>query len=228
MRVLSPASTSPTSVRIRARVSDDYEKDEPEVSRITRRGTRAAYRSGRSRSRAHAPRIRRELRIADLIGRVIELRRLTDVMREQIIAIAWREIVGDQVASHTIPGTLSRGVLTVWTSHPVWTHELHFAKTTIVAQINAWVATRQVWLGTRPAVIELRSTVGAPRPRERVVDPDDLLRLQRRYRPCPRAAVAPLAPPTDAELAAITAETSVVEDPELREMIQSVRAMWNR
>lgn len=210
---------------------DDHKEGElAAISRIALRGTRAGYRAGglRSRSRAaYPPRSRRELPIASLIGRVIELRNLANAVREQSIAIAWRDIVGDRLAKHVIPGTLFRGVLSVWTSHPVWTHEVHLEKTAIVAQINRWVAARQAWLGTLPAVTELRSTMGSPR--QAVVEPDDLRRLQYRYRRRPRsAAVVPPAPPTDAELEAITAETGAIEDPELRETIQLLRATWNR
>lgn len=213
-------------------MSDDHKDDDPvPASRITLRGTRASYRTGRPRFRSRStssPRIRRELPIASLIGRVIELRNLTNAVREQSIAIAWRDIVGERLANHVIPGTLDRGVLTVWTSHPVWTHELHFAKAEVVEKIKSWIAARETWLGTRPAVIDLRSKVGAPR--QRVADSEDLRRLQSRYRRLrtSAAAVVPPPPPTDAELEAITAETSAIEDRELRETIQLLRATWNR
>ena len=156
---------------------------------------------------------------------MIEARKLTDGVREQFIAIAWRQIVGEHFAKASAPGSFSRGVLTVWTRHPVWTQELRYSSAAIIERVNSWITAREAWLGARPRVTELRLTYGAPR--RPLADPDDLRRLQQRYRRVLRVATPLPSPPTDAEREAILVETRVVEDSELREAIERLRTTWN-
>lgn len=217
--------------------ADDVDRGQPRrappgASRLDLRDARPAYRRalgrGRTRhqNRARYPRHRRVLPIEELIGLVIKLRGLTDGIREQCVSIAWREMVGERIANNTSPGTISRGVLTVWTWHSVWMHELRFSRAELIEQINRWTDARRAWLGSRPFVSSIRFALGTAR--EPVVDPDDLHRLRGRYRRRLRSEGEPPPPPSNVERQAILAETSVVEDDELRAIIERVRTHWNR
>lgn len=47
----------------------------------------------------------------------------------------WEEIVGEKVASVTVPEKLDKGILTVKVANPVWKYELTMRKAEILAKI---------------------------------------------------------------------------------------------
>jgi hypothetical protein len=180
---------------------------------------------GRFKTRERYRRHRGQLRVEELIGHLLRIHGLTDLVREQCIYIYWREMITERIAERTCPDALSSGVLKVWASNSTWMHELQFYKAQMIEQINGWIDAHRVWLGPPPLVTDLRFTLGTPR--EPIVDPDQLRRLRagHRRRLRPPAALPQL---SSADRQAICAEASVIEDTELRSMVERVRMKWNR
>jgi predicted nucleic acid-binding Zn ribbon protein len=59
-----------------------------------------------------------------------------ELLQLQAIQAIWLEIVGEKIAAQTCPIALSRNVLQVATSTPVWTHTLVFERPTILRKLN--------------------------------------------------------------------------------------------
>ena len=49
---------------------------------------------------------------------------------------AWREIVGDSLASHAQPSAIRNRILFVEVSHPTWMQQLQFLKPTLLEKLN--------------------------------------------------------------------------------------------
>ena len=167
----------------------------------------SARRSRASRRRASA---------GELVGELLDRHGASRELREHRIAARWPELVGERVASRTIPDGLSRGVLWVRVESSAWLHELSFLRDEIAEQINQAI-------GDPPLVREVRFHMGG----RRKVDPDDALaptvairRDPPRQRPLP-------APATGDRLAAIESETAGVADDELRQLILEARRKLN-
>lgn len=215
---------------------DDNEAAEreppPAVSRLGRAGERR-YRvlnraTSRYRNRGRFQRLRKQLPIAELIGRLIEHHGLTDEVRQRAVCLYWPEIVGERIASKTFPVSFADGVLQVSASNSPWVHELHFFKAGLIEAINNWVDANRIWLGPPPLVLGMRFALEMKQ-REPLVDRDHVRRLRRyhAWRVRPRSeATPPVA--SAAERDAIRVETSAVGDPELRALIEGVRLKWNR
>jgi hypothetical protein len=211
----------------------DAERDAlPAVSRLDRVGERR-YRvlhraSARDRTRDRSPRVRKQLPIAQLIGRLIEHHGLTDEVRQQCVCLYWPEIVGERIASKTFPASFAEGVLQVSATNSSWVHEMQFFKSQLIAKINNWVDANRVWLGPPPLVHDLRFVLGTKK-REPLVDRDHVLRL-RSYHAWRVRLRGEITPPvaSEAERAAIRAETHAIADAELRAFIEDVRLKWNR
>lgn len=204
----------------------------PSVSRLDRPGDRR-YRVlnraiPRYRQRDRFRRLRTQIPIAELLGSLIDARGLTDEVRQRAVCIYWTEIVGDRVASKTLPVGLVKGVLQVSATSSTWVHELRFLKAQMIDQVNTWIDTHRTWLGPPPLVSDMRFALAMKR-RDQLVEPDHVDRLRRRHawRVRPRAqATPPTASPADLE--AIRAETRAIVDPELRALVEGVRTKWNR
>lgn len=120
------------------------------------------------------------------------------------------------------------GVLQVSATTSSWVHEMQFYKANLITQINTWVDGNRVWLGPPPLVTDIRCVL-AGRHRDALVDREhsQRLRLHRSRSTKPRVDnVAPTG--SDTERDAILVETSNIDDPELRAVIESVRIKWNR
>lgn len=212
--------------------------DPPPVSRIgrtttatskTTRGYRVLTRSSdRYRARERFTRQRKQRPVAELLGSVIREHRLTDEIRQRIVALHWLEIAGDRIASKTFPTSIIEGVLHVSAISSVWVQEMQYYKARLLTQINTWVDANRTWLGPPPLVTDIRCALGMPR-REPLVDPDYARRLRERHiRRTHRVpdAVPPVA--SEAERAAIRVETCTIADDDLRAVIERVRLTWNR
>jgi hypothetical protein len=211
---------------------DDEREAPPAVSRIDRVGERR-YRvlnraTARNRNRDRFQRLRKQLPIAELIGRLIEYHGLTDEVRQRCVCIYWPEIVGERIASRTFPVSLAEGVLQVSASSSSWVHELRFFTTQLIEQINNWVDANRIWLGPPPLVLGIRFALAMPQ-REPLVDREHVrrLRLHHARRVMPRSETAPPIA-SEAERESIRAEISTIVDAELRALIEDVRLKWNR
>jgi hypothetical protein len=184
--------------------------------------------STRDRKRDRFQRLRRQVPIAVLLGRLLEHHGLTDEVRKRCVCIYWPEIVGMRMASKTFPIGFTEGVLQVSAISSSWLQELRFLKDGLIAKVNAWVDVNRVWLGPPPLVLDMRFVL-AMEHRDPLVDRDHVRRL-RRHHALRTATTAEVAPNTasDAERAAIRTETSSIADPELRALIEDVRVKWNR
>jgi hypothetical protein len=52
---------------------------------------------------------------------------------------AWREIVGDPIASNAQPSTIRNRILFIEVSHPTWIQQLQFLKPTLLEKINRFL-----------------------------------------------------------------------------------------
>jgi len=193
---------------------------EPRTATRSPGGGRAAGRPiTRCRPRERYPRDRRELHVAELIDVLIDIHHLTDIVREHRVYIFWREMVDARIAANMSPVSLSDGVLRVCARTSTWMHESRFLRERMIAQINRWVEAPPLLLGIRFSL---------DMPGRETVDHDQLPRIRRieeGQRPKPKQP-PPMLPQADQET--ICAETSAVEDEELRATIERVRLRWNR
>jgi Dna[CI] antecedent, DciA len=215
------------------RYGDESDREgPPAVSRLHRGGTRGyrvLSRAGRRyQARDRYARQRKQLPVAELIGRLIGYHGLTDEVRQRFICLYWPEIAGERIASRTFPVSFSDGVLHVSATNSSWVHEMQFLKAQLIVQINGWIDDNRVWLGPPPLVAEIRCALAMPR-REPLVDPEHARRLRLQHSPRRWRTHEAVPPPvSDAERGAIRRETSTIVDAELRAMIEAVRMKWNR
>lgn len=211
---------------------DDDERDAPPaVSRLGRVGERRYRTLSRPTRRPgdrNRPRLRRQLPVVELIARIIEHHGLTDAVRQRCVCLWWPEIAGERIAAKTFPVSFAAGVLHVSAINSSWVHELHFYKAELIAKINSWVDANRSWLGPPPLVLDMRFAL-AMRQRQPLVDHDQVRRLRLHHaRRMKRRAEATPPIASDADRAAIRAETAIVADAELRALIEGVRLKWNR
>lgn len=211
---------------------DDERGAPPVVSRLNWVGDRRHRilnrASTRYRNRDRLSRLWKQLSIGELIGRLVTHHRLTDEVRQACVCVYWPEIVGERIASKTFPTSLAAGVLQVFAINSPWVHELHFLKAQLITQTNNWVNANRVWLGPPPLVLDMRFML-AMKQREPLVDQEHVrrLRLQHARRVKPHTdAPPPVA--SDADRAAIRAETRTIADAELRDLIEGIRLKWSR
>lgn len=62
----------------------------------------------------------------------------------ETVLLHWRKIVGEEIANHTSPAKIERGVLIVGTSSAVWSHHLMTLKEDIVTKINDFAGEKVV------------------------------------------------------------------------------------
>lgn len=70
------------------------------------------------------PKPDRQTTAADMIGKVMKSLGLGERLRQEEVLGAWREIVGDFIASHAAPQRLQNGVLFVQVLQPTMHYEL--------------------------------------------------------------------------------------------------------
>jgi predicted nucleic acid-binding Zn ribbon protein len=75
--------------------------------------------------------------IGRVLGGLMARLGLEQLVQQRMIAEAWREIVGEEIARHAHPTRIHRGVLTVSVNNSVWLFELStYQKQTILRQIQ--------------------------------------------------------------------------------------------
>jgi predicted nucleic acid-binding Zn ribbon protein len=148
----------------------------------------------------------------DLLQSVLKKRGLSGELRAHRLIAPWPKIVGEKIASRSIPDGLHRGVLWVRVDSAAWMHELSFLRKDIAENANK-VA------GHPPLVQEVRLHLG---PRTVAEDGDvlasiiDIRRPELRERPLPP-------PATGDRLKTIEAEVARVSDDELRAILLDTR-----
>lgn len=174
------------------------------------------------------PRHRAQLPLVDLLAGVLAHHAITDAIRQHCVCVYWPEIVGERIAAKSFPASFSGTTLQVFATSSPWVHELQLVKSQLIGKVNAWVEANQRWLGPPPLVLDMRFAL-LMKQRDPLADRDHIRRLRlEQARRCAQRAAAALRPvASDAERAAIAREVSVVEDPELRAAIESVRLTWN-
>lgn len=156
---------------------------------------------------------------ADAIAAVLAKAHVTEQVRAHRIITDWRDMVGERIAARTWPDGLKDRVLWIRVASSAWLHELTLLRAQILDGITRV-------LGDPPLVSDLRFHLGA----RKQVDADDVLAIaqqtrSRRRRPAPRS----LPPPASGAAAeAIARETSSIADPELRELVRTVRVRHDR
>jgi hypothetical protein len=64
---------------------------------------------------------------------------LKNTMKGYSLWAAWREIVGDSVASNAQPSVIRNRILFMEVSHPTWVQQLQFLKPTLLEKINGFL-----------------------------------------------------------------------------------------
>jgi predicted nucleic acid-binding Zn ribbon protein len=170
-------------------------------------------------ARDNFARIRGEARPLDeLLVTLARAHGLVETLRAHRLVIEWHGLVGDRIARVTAPDGLHRGVLSVWVKTSPWMQELRIMKEQVIREINQK-------LGDPPLVTDLRLHFGSAK----LIDPDDpVAQLRQRMRARARPAPLPATPAPPSRAAQIAGESAVVEDEELRALIEHVRTRWDR
>jgi predicted nucleic acid-binding Zn ribbon protein len=76
-------------------------------------------------------------KISTILGRVIKDNRLGQGLKEATLKMEWERLVGKEVARHTIPDFLKKGILMVGVDSSTWAYELsNHLKGLIIQKIN--------------------------------------------------------------------------------------------
>jgi hypothetical protein len=75
-------------------------------------------------------------RAGDVLGRWLRRNKRDRDIRQYAIRHRWRELVGEQLAARTEPGSLRGGLLTVVVASAAWLNELAMLRGSIVRKIN--------------------------------------------------------------------------------------------
>lgn len=82
--------------------------------------------------------------LRDIMTQLVKNLGLGPRFRAELIVLHWRDIVGSEIALHTQPGKVRRGVLTVAAKNAVWAHHLTTLKEEIIAKLNAFAGEKAV------------------------------------------------------------------------------------
>ena len=93
--------------------------------------------------------------VRDVVNHVLDAKGWRGRVLEQMAVELWPEVVGEQIAQHTLADKYKGGVLWVRARSPQWVHELHFHEARIIARINGRLR--------REIVVKIRCFVTPPR-----------------------------------------------------------------
>lgn len=74
--------------------------------------------------------------VEEVLTTIVRQRHFEDKLVEQKVFSLWRDVVGEALANHARPASLSAGILTVWTEHPVYQTQLSFLQMKILEALN--------------------------------------------------------------------------------------------
>ncbi|HMM22578.1 MAG TPA: DUF721 domain-containing protein [Selenomonadales bacterium] len=69
---------------------------------------------------------------------------LINQFKAESVTLNWRQMVGEEIAAHTRPGRVRRGILNVSANNAVWAHHLSTLKEEIMDKINAFMGEKVV------------------------------------------------------------------------------------
>ena len=75
--------------------------------------------------------------VNEVLTAIVRQRHFEDKLVEQKVFSLWRDVVGEALANHARPASLSAGILTVWTEHPAYQTELSLLQMKILEALNA-------------------------------------------------------------------------------------------
>jgi hypothetical protein len=218
----------PAESRINLRLNAPYRAQAPNGRGSPPAGAQGPARAYARRSRGARDDYSRERRatlLGELVGKVFVFRGYASLHCETAIGRFWEDIVDERTATRTSPDTIAKGALKVWTTSSSWMHELRFRKAQMIGDLNAWTARHRTWLGAPVPITDIRFVLGRP-PHPRPTTPAGFFDPTRPSdEPMDRE---PSPPATEAECAAIREEARLIEDPELRALVERVRIAHNR
>ena len=147
--------------------------------------------------------------VGELVQRVVDHHHLRLDIREERLFAEWSAFVGDRVGSKTRPDTIVDRMLVVEVVNNTWLHELRLLRPKIVADLLDKLGMPRFFDDIRFVLAKegkRREPTRTPAPRKR--------------QPPPRPTGAPA---TGAALAQIVDDTAHIADPELRQLIATVR-----
>ena len=74
--------------------------------------------------------------VNEVLTSIVRQRHFEDKLHEQKVFSLWRDVVGEALANHARPASLSAGILTVWTEHPAYQTELSLLQMKILDALN--------------------------------------------------------------------------------------------
>ncbi|WP_425059456.1 hypothetical protein SCACP_00050 [Sporomusa carbonis] len=77
--------------------------------------------------------------VKDVLPGTLKALGLAKRYNAQSVLVHWREIAGDEIASHAWPVSIQRGILLLAVNNPVWSHHLLMLKPGIIDKINTFL-----------------------------------------------------------------------------------------
>jgi hypothetical protein len=90
--------------------------------------------------------------IRSILENTIKSLEINVPMKTYSIWGAWKEIVGESVASQTQPRSIRNRILFIDVSHPTWIQQLQFLKPTLLEKVNAFLG--------QPLIDDIRFRLG--------------------------------------------------------------------
>lgn len=75
--------------------------------------------------------------VDEIVTQVLKSWKLDERLREDDLAAAWQELVGDFIAQYTAPHSLNRGILVVRVLQPALHHSLMMEKPKLLKRLQA-------------------------------------------------------------------------------------------
>lgn len=82
--------------------------------------------------------------VRDALSQLLAKKGYAQIQTASACTSAWREAVGDKIASDTRPGNIRRGILEVLVRNPSVNHELGYLKAKIVRTLTKLIPEQQI------------------------------------------------------------------------------------
>ncbi len=74
--------------------------------------------------------------VFDIMRPLVDRMGLSSGLQLRKLQREWSEVVGPQIAMHSSPQTLQRGLLKLTVNHPIWKHQLSYFTPEILKKVN--------------------------------------------------------------------------------------------